>query len=162
MSLESKLNNTKPVLETNKIEEANKKLAEEEQKEYKSEDTNIDNQLALIRVNEAQKELEIKNAHLKGIEQDQNLRNTYAKKAYGFVRIWSVGLFILLMLSGIKELFVFGTIFTFSLTDSVLIALITGVTVNILAAFLTVINNLFPSSKKNSQIKKQPVKKPKP
>jgi hypothetical protein len=50
-------------------------------------------------------------------------------------------LFILLFLSGAESIFGF----EFELSETVLIALITGVTVNILAFFLSVMNNLFPN-----------------
>ena len=161
MSLKSLLNNTDPKAEYLKVNEQDKALAEKEQQKYTSQDSNADTQaqLAQLKINQAQKNLDIQVAHLEGIKQDQELRDTYAKKAYGFVKVWSMGLFILLLFSGLGEFSILGLKITFSLTDSVLIALITGVTVNILAAFLTVINNLFPTPKKTTQPQKQTTRK---
>gem|GEM_PF-3732469 len=64
--------------------------------------------------------------------------------------MWSLFFFCILILSGFKHLTIESNDFKltseFSLDSSVLIALITGVTVNIVAVFIIVMRNLFPSA----------------
>ncbi|MEG2273228.1 MAG: hypothetical protein RSC05_13255 [Acinetobacter sp.] len=81
------------------------------------------------------------------------MRETYASKAYRFVWLWSIALIVILVLQGsdapsVKLFSLQFNAHTFNLSDKVLIALISGVTVNIVAVFVVVIRNLFPSEHK--------------
>ena len=84
-------------------------------------------------------------------KQDVKMRRRYASKAYNFVFLWSCFLFITIILSGYKDIKIsspnLNITSKFELNDSVLIALISGVTVNIVAVFVIVIRNLFPNAK---------------
>lgn len=93
---------------------------------------------------------ELKNDHL---EQLLDMRETYAKKAYRFVWLWSVTLIVILVLQGstspqVKIWFFEMKSSSFELDTKIVIALITGVTVNIVAVFIVVMRNLFPSDVK--------------
>jgi len=81
-------------------------------------------------------------------KQNRAMRKEYALKALEMVRVWTVILTITLIFSGVFNVIFRGIFknesFVF-LSDNVLIALITAATINIFAAFLTVMNNLFPS-----------------
>ncbi|MDT3608030.1 hypothetical protein [Cronobacter dublinensis] len=95
---------------------------------------------------------DLKNDHL---EQLLDMRETYAKKAYRFVWLWSVTLIVILVLQGskapeVKVWFFHMKSADFNLDSKVLIALITGVTVNIVAVFIVVMRNLFPSDAKDT------------
>ncbi|EOE6860019.1 hypothetical protein ACKS2O_002472 [Cronobacter dublinensis] len=95
---------------------------------------------------------DLKNDHL---EQLLEMRETYAKKAYRFVWLWSVTLIVILVLQGskapeVKIWFLQMKSADFNLDSKVLIALITGVTVNIVAVFIVVMRNLFPSDAKDN------------
>lgn len=95
---------------------------------------------------------DLKNDHL---EQLIDMRETYARKAYRFVWLWSITLIVILILEGSKApevsvWFIKIKSADFSLDPKVLIALITGVTVNIVAVFIVVMRNLFPSSDKQT------------
>lgn len=93
-------------------------------------------------------------------EQLLDMREMYARKAYRFVWLWSVALIIILVLQGsdapdVRIFFLEFKAHEFHLDNSVLIALISGVTVNIVAVFVVVMRNLFPSDiKRNSKQKK--------
>ncbi|HBT4743489.1 TPA: hypothetical protein MB334_000085 [Klebsiella pneumoniae] len=88
-------------------------------------------------------------------KQNNKMRKIYASKAYKFVWLWSIFFFIILILSGYKSITIEGFNFKltsrFELENPVLIALITGVTVNIVAVFIIVMRNLFPSSEKEDK-----------
>lgn len=77
----------------------------------------------------------------------ERMRDKYAEKAHDLVYVWTTILIVALLLQ-VAFAVIFNGIFgreSFSLfSDKVLIALITGITVNIVAVFLTVIRNLFP------------------
>ncbi|EBS2694798.1 hypothetical protein ZQ65_15210 [Salmonella enterica subsp. enterica serovar Newport] len=88
-------------------------------------------------------------------EQLLDMRETYARKAYRFVWLWSVALIIILILQGSNapDVHIFFLEFKahdFDLSDKVLITLISGVTVNIVAVFVVVIRNLFPAYTKTN------------
>ncbi len=93
-------------------------------------------------------------------EQLLSMREIYALKAHRFVWLWSVALIVILVLQGSDAPSVHIFFFEFKahkfhLDNSVLIALISGVTVNIVAVFVVVMRNLFPSDiKRNSKYKK--------
>jgi hypothetical protein len=148
MGLVDQLSKTKPKT-TAHAKTQTDALGPQEQAAYSKLKTPDAAQLARLKVETALRERHI---HLDGLIQDQTLRDKYASKAYWFVWVWSAVLFILLFLSGSKS--VFG--FEFELSETVTVALITGVTVNILGVFLSVMNNLFPKpvAKKNSDNKK--------
>lgn len=100
--------------------------------------------------------------------QNTKMRRIYASKAYRFVWMWSLFFFCILMLSGFKDLTLdspnFKLVSKFSLDPPVLIALITGVTVNIVAVFIIVMRNLFPSAaqeEKEAKINEQAEKEEK-
>lgn len=86
-------------------------------------------------------------------EQLLDMREVYARKAYRFVWLWSIALIVILILQGAKypQLKIWVLEFRavdFSLDSKIVIALITGVTVNIVAVFIVVMRNLFPSEAK--------------
>ncbi|WP_421589406.1 hypothetical protein [Rahnella aceris] len=87
-------------------------------------------------------------------QQQLDMRKTYASKAYRFVWMWSIALIIILILQGsssptVKFFFISFDAHNFKLDNKVIIALISGVTVNIVAVFVVVIRNLFPSESKD-------------
>lgn len=88
---------------------------------------------------------------IKNKKQDVKMRRKYASKAYGFVFMWSCFLFLIVFAVGYGDLQLQFKDFKwnshFKINDTVLIALISGVTVNIVAVFVIVIRNLFPVSK---------------
>ncbi|EFR8537624.1 hypothetical protein H0109_003076 [Salmonella enterica] len=92
-------------------------------------------------------------------KQNNEMRELYASKAYKFVWLWSIFFFVILLLSGFKNLTIeilnFKITSNFELNNTVLIALITGVTVNIVAVFIIVMRNLFPSSEKEDKEDKE-------
>lgn len=88
-------------------------------------------------------------------EQLLDMREVYARKAYRFVWLWSIALIVILILQGAKyPQFKFWVIefkaADFDLDSKVVIALITGVTVNIVAVFIVVMRNLFPSEARDT------------
>ncbi|HCB9205888.1 Uncharacterised protein [Klebsiella variicola] len=100
---------------------------------------------------------ELRNDHL---EQLLEMRETYAKKAYRFVWLWSITLIVILILQGstapvVKFWFFEMRAANFNLDSKVLIALITGVTVNIVAVFIVVMRNLFPSDSKEKSTQEE-------
>ncbi|MDF7648113.1 hypothetical protein PUG42_06075 [Erwiniaceae bacterium L1_54_3] len=89
-------------------------------------------------------------------EQLLDMREVYARKAYRFVWLWSIALIVILILQGAKyphfKLWILEfKAADFSLDSKIVIALITGVTVNIVAVFIVVMRNLFPSEAKEAQ-----------
>lgn len=122
-------------------------LPQQELADYKKQGTPDAEALSELKVALAQTQLQLKRtqvarerAHNEGIKQDQALRDKYAAKAYKFVGAWSIVLAILLVLDGIE---IPGSV-GFNLSENILLALIGGVTVNVLAVFLSVMNYLFP------------------
>lgn len=95
----------------------------------------------LIRLERLEHELKERKSHL-------DLREKYAPKAYAFVTNSVNFLFAILLLTGFFNILFqgVGQVKNFQfLSDTVLVALISGVTVNVLAVFLAVIRNLFPT-----------------
>ncbi|NIF02112.1 hypothetical protein F3J38_18940 [Pantoea sp. Acro-805] len=88
---------------------------------------------------------------IKNQKQDVKMRRRYASKAYKFVFMWSCFLFLTILFVGFGDLQIEANDFKwhskFTISDPVLIALISGVTVNIVAVFVIVIRNLFPVTK---------------
>ena len=71
--------------------------------------------------------------------QDRVLRGKYADKIYLLVCWWLVGIFVVILCSGFKWIV---------LSDSVLIAIMTGTTIDILGLMVIVANYLFPKNGK--------------
>jgi hypothetical protein len=133
-----KLSKTNPIIKSPKLSDKDK-LSPLEAQAYSRQEIPDAEKISQWKLNAA---IEKHKVQIDGIRQDQDLRDKYASKAYGFVWLWSFILFLILILTGLKNFF--GFEITFELSDSVLIALISGVTINILAVFLAVMNNLFP------------------
>ncbi|MEI7202530.1 hypothetical protein WCT67_20665 [Pectobacterium parvum] len=98
--------------------------------------------------------VELLHGKVKLQQQQLDMRKTYASKAYRFVWMWSIALIVILILQGssyptLKIFFITLEAHNFNLDNSVIIALISGVTVNIVAVFVVVIRNLFPSESKD-------------
>lgn len=77
--------------------------------------------------------------HIKARQQDRVLRGGYADKIYWLVCCWLAGMFVILLCCGLRWL---------ELSDSVLIAIMTGTTIDILGLMVIVANYLFPKSGK--------------
>ncbi|MGM3192923.1 hypothetical protein ACS25B_18725 [Dickeya dadantii subsp. dieffenbachiae] len=93
-------------------------------------------------------------------QQQLDMRQTYASKAYRFVWLWSIALIVILLLQGssypsFKFLFIQFNAHDFKLDKEIVIALISGVTINIVAVFVVVIRNLFPSDIKGKDHEKE-------
>ncbi|EOC4971475.1 hypothetical protein ACI4V9_005034 [Klebsiella aerogenes] len=132
-------------------------LSAQEEKNYEEQASTEAESLAEIKKAQALSDAKfskLKRRLLKGQLRRQNqntrMRRLYASKAYRFVWMWSLFFFFILFLSGFKHLTIessdFKLVSEFSLDPTVLIALITGVTVNIVAVFIIVMRNLFPSA----------------
>jgi hypothetical protein len=78
-------------------------------------------------------------ALLTGMVQDIAERKKYSGRIFWLLAFWLGGIFILLLLQG-------GSPYHwFSLSDSVLIAAISGTTINVIGIFIVVTRYLFPS-----------------
>jgi hypothetical protein len=126
-----------------------------EESQSNNEQTIADLKEAVEELTNAVEKIDVRDKDLKNDMQEQllDMRETYALKAYRFVWIWSVFLILVIILQGSKapdvKLFFFEfKAHDFSLDSKVVIALISGVTVNIVAVFVVVIKNLFPSDGK--------------
>ncbi|MGA9117616.1 MAG: hypothetical protein WB626_12655 [Bacteroidota bacterium] len=75
---------------------------------------------------------------LRGIAQDIEERKTYARKTFRLAGWWLFGVFVLLILGGLKM-----EPLMFQLPESVLLAVIGGTTLNILGVFVFVMKYLF-------------------
>ena len=75
---------------------------------------------------------------LAGLAQDREQRKEYAGKIFNLVCGWLIALIAVICLAGAQCL---------NLSDSVLIALITGASVNIIGLMVIVTNYLFPKNK---------------
>lgn len=85
---------------------------------------------------------EISKLQWKSFKQDIKERKKYANKIYDLISWWLFCIGMIVFLQGF--LAQYGT---FNLSDKVLIALITGTTINVLGLFIIVINYLFKSPK---------------
>lgn len=79
---------------------------------------------------------EAKKAQLASYKQDVEHRAEYAPKIFWLIVGWIIGIFLLLALQGFHAK-------DFNLSDSVLIALISGTTLNVLGMFVIVANYIF-------------------
>ncbi|AUT90752.1 TPA: hypothetical protein O4E20_002157 [Proteus mirabilis] len=141
-------------------------LYEEERSAYIPDQQSIASQLASVKVQQALSDQKFDKLYRKSLKakvkrQNQNieLRKLYASKAYRFVWMWSIVFFIIILLSGYKDIEIIGTDLkiksTFEMNDKVLIALITGVTINIVAVFVIVIKNLFPNNEEEIIVERE-------
>lgn len=98
-------------------------------------------------------------------EQDIKARKEYADKLYGLIKYWLIGIGFLIVFQGFTVDFVFFSTpsdslnfkdyfpISFSLSDKVLIAILTGTTINVLGLFLVVARYFYKSKdseKKNN------------
>jgi len=83
--------------------------------------------------------LEVRRRELeaKSLEQDIEERKKYANKIFWLICVWLTVVLVIMTVNGATRV-------AFTLSDSVLIALISGVSVNIIALFAIVANYLFP------------------
>ncbi|MBI0275700.1 hypothetical protein I6H07_07605 [Hafnia alvei] len=132
-----------------------------EENETTPEGNDIAN-LKLGQASTARRMLELKAKLLEGEidlqKQQIEMRSMYASKAYRFVWLWSIALIVILILEGsqaptLKIFFIEFNAHEFKLESNVIIALISGVTVNIVAVFVVVIRNLFPSEHRDKKNK---------
>lgn len=79
--------------------------------------------------------------------QDIEERKTYATRVYWMLSAWLFALLGILLLSG------FAGFTTFDLSDSVLIALVSGTTVNVIGVFVVVMRYLFPRHSVDRQVR---------
>ncbi|EPE2231808.1 hypothetical protein ACSG4H_003787 [Cronobacter turicensis] len=144
------------------IDSSSDEMVQEEQNDYAAQAAPDPESLAEIKKAAALSDAKfskLKRKLLKGQvrrqKQNNKMRKIYASKAYKFVWLWSIFFFLILLLSGYKNITIealnFKLTSKFELNDPVLIALITGVTVNIVAVFIIVMRNLFPSSEKEDK-----------
>ncbi|MBB6003993.1 hypothetical protein [Arcicella rosea] len=103
----------------------------------------------------------LKQAELESMRQDTDQRKLYARLIFWMVSIWLFAIFLVIVFTGMKSFTISTCGFflrhktsdytiNFSLSDNVLIALITTTTINVCAFFLAVTQYLFPSKKKES------------
>ncbi|HCL5313117.1 TPA: hypothetical protein N2G38_005538 [Salmonella enterica] len=145
-------NDEKPTLEQQQLE------GERDSDEKERDDLKI----AVESLAGAVQQIDTRARELENERQEQllDMRETYARKAYRFVWLWSVALIVILILQGsdapnVHIFFFEFKAHEFHLDNPVLIALISGVTVNIVAVFVVVMRSLFPSDiKRNSKYKK--------
>lgn len=78
-------------------------------------------------------------------QQNRIERKKYAKSVYRLIIGWLIGIFVLILLAGTGT--TFGSAF-FHLSDTVLLAMIGGTTVNVLGLFVIVMRHLFPNNSK--------------
>lgn len=79
---------------------------------------------------------EARKAHIASYNQDVKHRAEYAPKIFWLIVGWILGIFVLLALQGFHP-------YSFNLSDSVLIAVISGTTLNVLGIFVIVANYIF-------------------
>lgn len=89
---------------------------------------------------------------LQNFQQDIEARSEYANKLYRLIRWWLIGIGVLILLQGltvdVPSRFKDYLPISFSLSDKVLIAILTGTTVNILGLFLVVARYFYKSDGK--------------
>jgi hypothetical protein len=80
-------------------------------------------------------------AHVRSLKQDIEERKTYARRIFGLICTWVVGLFLLLAAQGLGHWWWL----KFSLSETVLLAAIGSTTINVLGLFYIVAHYLFPT-----------------
>lgn len=83
-------------------------------------------------------DLEKEKAHVDSLKQDIEARKRYSNKIFTLVSFWLVAILLIVALNSL----------CFHLTDTVILALIGGTTINVLGLFLVVANYLFPKNGK--------------
>ncbi len=78
----------------------------------------------------------LEDAHLASFKQDTMHRAEYAPKIFWLVVAWMIGIFILLFFQGFH-------LFSFDLSNSVLVAVISGTTITVLGMFVVVAKYIF-------------------
>jgi hypothetical protein len=94
---------------------------------------------ALIALEAAQLDNEHKKAIIDGLLQDTEQRKEFANTIFRFVNNWSKIALIILIASGLKVL---------DFSDAIILAIISGTTVNALGLLAIVTNYLFPKQNK--------------
>ena len=84
---------------------------------------------------------DIKREQLRSISQDIDERKLYARYTYGFLCVYMALVFVVLFFCGFS-------LFGFKLSDTVLVALITTTTANVIGIFAFVVRYLFHSKQK--------------
>lgn len=84
---------------------------------------------------------DIKREQLRSISQDIDERKLYARYTYGFLCVYMALVFLVLFLCG-------WSLFGFTLSDTVLVALIATTTANVISIFAFVVRYLFHSKQK--------------
>lgn len=77
--------------------------------------------------------------HTRGLEQDIQERKDYAKKIYKLTLGWFIGLALVLVLHGWRD------VTHFDLSERIILALITSTTIEVIGVFVIVAKYLFPS-----------------
>ncbi len=85
-------------------------------------------------------ELDLHRVEIESRKQDIGERKRYAKAVFLLICTWLLALFLVLGLQGFKT-------GGFSLSDSVLLALVGGTTVNVIGIFIVVVSYLFPKDR---------------
>lgn len=88
-----------------------------------------------------------KEESLRGRTQDREQRKEFSKKIYRLTIGWLIVVGFILLLQGFSAYFWVARLKPFHLSDGVIIALITGTSINIIGLMAIVIHYLFPNGK---------------
>ena len=79
---------------------------------------------------------------------DLNLREEFARKIFNTMAVWLFSVIVILILSGIESISIikWNLDFRFKLNDSVLIAMLTSTSVQVIALVAIILNYLFPKN----------------
>ena len=99
--------------------------------------------------NELEREKKEAEEHLRDSQQNREQRKEFATKTYNLTVGWLVALVIILLFQGWSPYEPCTQCLKFNLSDNVLIALITGASINIIGLLAIVIRHLFPPNGKN-------------
>lgn len=107
-------------------------------------------QLQLMHIEREQLYTDQQREELAALRAYHKARKTYARCAFWVVCAWLSAILLLIFLQGFKSIAITinsqqQVLYEFHLSDGVLIALISTTTVNIVAFFIIVLNNLFPA-----------------
>jgi hypothetical protein len=84
---------------------------------------------------------ELTKQKIEDLKSNRDLRETYAKLCVGFMCVWSLIVWILVIASGFESLCI-------HYSDTVLVSIIGGSTVNVIGLVLVIMKGLFPPSMK--------------